>query len=204
MRGKRLVQVIPVARKIKRSSNSILFSKLQTLANSSRNHYLAEMPDRPTDCYDWRPLTTEIPSEQDFDPSGEGLDEQHAWKEFGGLALDQAYEHFLDCPENRQEDFMFMGPRAFLFYFPVVERYLYSAHNSDDWGDRATWILGHVFINQITNPELWWNEALHLRVGGLVRHVRAHLDQYSVAAEDQARIDGPWAKLGEILATANG
>jgi hypothetical protein len=48
----------------------------------------------------------------------------YAWKNFGGLTVDEAYQKFCQVPENYQEDFMFMGDAAFAFYFPVIDRYV--------------------------------------------------------------------------------
>lgn len=66
---------------------------------------------------------TPLPSQSDFDPVGCDLDAQSAWQTFGGLGLAEAYAKFLQVPESYQEDFMFMGSRAFAYYFPVVDRY---------------------------------------------------------------------------------
>ncbi|MBL8820867.1 MAG: hypothetical protein JNL96_20010 [Planctomycetaceae bacterium] len=65
-----------------------------------------------------------LPTEADFDPYGGDLDAQCAWRNFGGLTLDEATNKFRERPEIYQEDFMFMGGKAFAFYFPVVEAYL--------------------------------------------------------------------------------
>jgi hypothetical protein len=41
--------------------------------------------------------------------------------------LEQAHVRFCSAPEVYQEDFMFMGCRAFHFYFPVIDEYLRAA-----------------------------------------------------------------------------
>jgi hypothetical protein len=64
-----------------------------------------------------------LPTERDFDPWHGNLDAQCAWRHFGGLTLDQAHARFRENPLGYQEDFMFMGPVAFAFYFPVIEDY---------------------------------------------------------------------------------
>ena len=66
----------------------------------------------------------ELPIESDFDSVGSDLDAQTAWKNFGGLTIAEAYDHFNAHPGLSAEDFMWMGPRAFAFYFPVVEQYI--------------------------------------------------------------------------------
>jgi hypothetical protein len=65
-----------------------------------------------------------LPTEQDFDPWGGDLDAQCAWRNFGGLAIDRAKAKFRENPLLYQEDFMFMGTKAFAYYFPVIEEYL--------------------------------------------------------------------------------
>ncbi|MEM7010678.1 MAG: hypothetical protein AAF585_04260 [Verrucomicrobiota bacterium] len=63
-----------------------------------------------------------LPTENDFDPFGGDLDAQCAWKHFGELSLNQAYDIFVSAPNIYQEDFMFMGAVAFDYYFPVIDR----------------------------------------------------------------------------------
>lgn len=52
------------------------------------------------------------PSQVDFYPFGGCLDAQSAWRNFGGLTLEQGHVRFCSAPEVYQEDFMFMGCRA--------------------------------------------------------------------------------------------
>ena len=83
-------------------------------------------------------LQAKLPSEGDFDPYHGCLDAQCAWRNFGGLDLDSAYRKFCENPSYYQEDFMFMGPAAFTFYFPVVDRYLReirSDYQTEEIGD---------------------------------------------------------------------
>ena len=62
--------------------------------------------------------------ERDFDPWGGQLDGQTAWRNFGELTIEGAFELFCTSPIIYVEDFMFMGPRAFTHYFPVIDRYV--------------------------------------------------------------------------------
>src|SRR4051812_25393352 len=82
-----------------------------------------------------------LPSQSDF-CNGVGGDAGDAWRNFGGLSLDAAYQKFTECPESYQEDFMWMFPRAFEYYYPVVDRYLRTVCATDEHGDCQTWILG--------------------------------------------------------------
>ena len=65
-----------------------------------------------------------LPNQKDFYQSELNLDGHRAWKNFGGLTVDQAYEKFCENPGYYQEDFMFMGGPAFTFYFPIIDRYI--------------------------------------------------------------------------------
>ena len=87
----------------------------------------------------------ELPVEKAF---GGCLDGQHAWKQFGGLTVDEAYSKFCENPDFYQEDFMFMGPKAFLFYFPVIEKYIKTVKPGDDLDDCCFWIIGCAMESQ--------------------------------------------------------
>ncbi|QDV16908.1 hypothetical protein Pan153_15420 [Gimesia panareensis] len=72
----------------------------------------------------FREVVGPLPGERDFDPHEGDLDAQVAWRNFGGLTLGEAYEKFQENPFVYQEDFMWMGGKAFAYYFPVLERYV--------------------------------------------------------------------------------
>ena len=85
-----------------------------------------------------------IPEIKDFTeviPPEDALDGFHAWKEFGGLDLAEAYTKFCSHPGYYQEDLMFMGARAFLFYFPVIDRYIREIECPANRFDDEAWIL---------------------------------------------------------------
>jgi hypothetical protein len=146
-----------------------------------------------------------LPTEKDFDPWGGDLDAQSAWKNFGGLDLEQAYLKFCDNPLCYQEDFMFMGARAFQFYFPVVEKYFHEVKNDDDSvsgdsGDCQAWILGECLKTQLEQKELLADHPLLARINDLAAYVRGHLSQYSGSPADQAQINEVWLALENRLA----
>ena len=64
-------------------------------------------------------MAERLPTKADFVSHPEDLDQICAWEHFGGLTLDQAKTRFAENALYYQEDFMFMGTKAFLFYFPV-------------------------------------------------------------------------------------
>lgn len=62
-----------------------------------------------------------VPNEGDFSNCPDG---KWAWRNFGGLTLDEAAEKFKSAPAVYREDFGYMGPVAFVYYFPVIDQYL--------------------------------------------------------------------------------
>jgi hypothetical protein len=152
--------------------------------------------------YNWRPLSTALPTREDFDPFGGDLDAAGAWKEFGGLSLDLAYEHFRSNPLAYQEDFMFMGPAAFLFYFPVIERHLLTFKIETEYEHQAL-ILARAILMQLRNRPRQSDSNLAERVKALTDHVLTHFNHFDVDLDEQNRIAEAWHELSEYLATQN-
>ncbi|HEY5040383.1 MAG TPA: hypothetical protein VIK53_00080 [Verrucomicrobiae bacterium] len=135
-----------------------------------------------------------LPTEEDF---GGSLDAKSAWKNFGGLDLNLAYERFCENPLCYQEDFMFMEMAAFEFYFPVIDRFLRENHTEDVFNDSVAWILGKGISLQIestVNPELLE------KINSLTHYVRTHLSQYSPLPVEQEEIDGTWLMIQQHIA----
>jgi hypothetical protein len=150
--------------------------------------------------YEWKPLSSTLPTYGDF---GSGLDEENAFKHFGGLSLERAYERFLKSPEVYQEDFMDMGPVAFTFYFPIVERYLYTIKAQRRYYDCEAAILATDFLFQLSEPKIFQNKELLFRLIRLTDYVIANLGQYALQGDEQIRIWESWeelrAKLNELI-----
>ncbi len=86
-----------------------------------------------------------IPTVGDFTRTKASEDDVHglsAWEHFGNLSLEQAYAKFCEGAEALQEDFMWMGDRAFSFYFPVVDRYIREEESKCEF-DGETYVLAH-------------------------------------------------------------
>ena len=79
---------------------------------------------------------TPLPSKGDFVRFG-SLDEECAWKNFGGLSIDAARLKFDENPLYYEEDFMWMGRSAFAFYFPVIDSFLRNTEPGDWWQHRS-------------------------------------------------------------------
>ncbi|HEY5705212.1 MAG TPA: hypothetical protein VIS96_06535 [Terrimicrobiaceae bacterium] len=72
-----------------------------------------------------------LPTQSDFGDISE-LDIGYAWKMFGGKTADEAYDLFRENAFSRQEDLMWMGAHAFIYYFPAAAKYLMSSDASGD------------------------------------------------------------------------
>ncbi|CAN5520461.1 hypothetical protein BH09VER1_BH09VER1_51510 [soil metagenome] len=133
-----------------------------------------------------------LPSEEDFDPCRGQLDAQTAWRNFGGLQIPAAYEKFCEHPYAYQENFMFMGPRAFRFYFPVIDRFLREHEGLDDYDNSEAWILGQGIIFQLAQRE---DDSSLPHLEALASFVRANLARYCTQPENQRRIDHCWQEV---------
>lgn len=142
-----------------------------------------------------------IPTRDDFDPTGDCWNANHAWELFGGLTIDEAYVRFLEHPNYYQEDFMFMGGVAFRYYFPVVERYIRHVKVDPLRDDEveAIWILAHSIKGQLESDNVSLAHPIIGRINDLALHVRSHLSDYGAEQEDMDRIDLAWAELTETL-----
>ncbi|MDB6132267.1 MAG: hypothetical protein JWM59_510 [Verrucomicrobiales bacterium] len=144
-----------------------------------------------------------IPGPSDFylEPGG---DAAFAWQMFGGLSLEEAYVEFLKDPWLRQEDFSWMLPKAFEYYYPVVDRYLRSVniHDEDECHEDGCEARGLGF--SIESQFHWTGGArpadyVVREIRRLSLFVRGHLSHYSKDPEERARIDESWRKLDETV-----
>ena len=120
--------------------------------------------------------------EKDFDPYGGCLDAQTAWRNFGGLSLDEAYTLFCKNTHYYAEDFMWMGHVAFAFYFPVVERCVQNGEDHD------LGFIGIAINFQFQQKETSKIDHLRPRVLTLAKFVIQELGQS----------DESWANLSEL------
>jgi hypothetical protein len=132
-----------------------------------------------------------LPTKKDFDPWGD-LDAQWAWKNFGGLTIDSAYNKFCTYPETYQEDFMFMGPTAFSFYFSIIEKYMSTVQPEDEFDDCSGWIIGCGVEIQLENIE---SECLKQRVLRLVDIVINRFINFPIEDDDKLRVIEKWKEI---------
>ena len=149
------------------------------------------------------PARNQLPTKQDFGATAGCLDAFEAWKNFGGLTLDEAYEKFCQAPETYQEDFMWMGGAAFAYYLPLVERYLrettldpnetYEPYEQAEV--ESIWILASCLETQIASPDLPGRDAIRLRLLDLAKHIRTNLSSYAADPDRQQEVDAAWKFL---------
>ncbi len=133
--------------------------------------------------------TAPLPTESEF---GESLDARSAWRDFGNLSIQQAYELFLTNPLGYQEDFMFMGSRAFEYYLPVIDRYLREISSEDELDDCEAAVIGSGVALQFD-----WNDSDLSRravaeIEELSTFVLGNLSRYSPSPVEQRRIEIEW------------
>jgi hypothetical protein len=135
-------------------------------------------------------MSAGLPTREDF---GDCLDAKSAWKSFGGKTVAEAYAIFDENPLHYQEDFVWMGERAFRFYYPVIDRYLRSGPPTPDNGLECGNILAHDIREHFDGSEDM--RGLHEPILSLCNYVLAHLDHYSTKPAEQQEIGANWTKL---------
>lgn len=141
------------------------------------------------------PQSDPLPTERDFDPWNGNLDAQSAWRDFGGLTLDEAHAKFRENPLKYQEDFMFMGGKAFAYYLPVLEDHLRGASDSEGDDDREARILAHCIRAQFDGDNLSRVRHLAPRVLELANVVLKNIDRFGADDNERQRVVEAWMEL---------
>lgn len=147
------------------------------------------------------PPAAPLPTEKDFVPYEGDLQAQSAWKNFGGLTLAEAASKFRELPDVYQEDFMFMGGKAFAFYYDVIDDFLRELPTAGKGDDRQAWILAHDIQLQFDCKTT--HHVLHLktRVFALAEFVLQNIHCFGRDADDRQQIAAVWTELIEHLAS---
>jgi hypothetical protein len=143
-----------------------------------------------------------LPTEQDFDPFGGDLDAQHAWRSFGGFSISDALTLFRENPIHYQEDFMFMGGRAFVFYFPVLDAFLRELRLTDHEDDSPAAMVGSCVAAQFGWPTASHLVPIHAAIRSLADYVCSHTDLLAADNEEQRRIARDWQPVYKALDSA--
>lgn len=145
-----------------------------------------------------------LPAESDFDPWGGDLDAQSAWRKFGGLTLEEAKVRFRENPLSYQEDFMFMGGKAFAYYFPVIEDYLRTVADIEGDDDHEAWILAHCIRNQFDRDDLRYVRHLSAGVLDLADYVHTNIHLFGADEKQRRRVSQAWTELVQQVRAAFG
>lgn len=137
-----------------------------------------------------------LPTEQDFNPWGEDdPDAQWAWKNFGGLTVQQAKAKFTKEPLWYLEDFMFMGGRAFAYYFPVIEDHLRTVPDRLHDDDRHAWFLGCSIARQFDAEAIDHVKPLAPTVINRAQFVLNNIDRFGILETERIRVVETWTAL---------
>jgi hypothetical protein len=107
---------------------------------------------------------------------------------------------FDENPDYHQEAFMFMGGRAFAYYYPVIDSYLREqSATADDYGVLQAWILAKCIGNQFQAKTMTYVRPLKHQVPDLAAFVLQNLDRFAEDAHEQQRIDAAWRELEALV-----
>ena len=140
-----------------------------------------------------------LPTEQDFDPFGGCQDSQHAWRSFGGLTIVDALALFRENPIHHQEAFMFMGGRAFVFYFPVLDTFLREFRLAEHEDDSQAAIIGSCVAAQFRWPTASYLVPIHAAIRSLAAYVCSHTELLAADADEQRKIARDWQAVYSAL-----
>ena len=139
-----------------------------------------------------------LPSESDFIPHGTE-DEKSAWRNFGGLTVDEARARFAENPLRYQEDFMWMGTNAFLFYFPVLVDHLRRVPDAEHDDDHEAWILSRCIKTQFEPGTLDRLRPLVPAIVELAAFVRENIRRFGCDDEERQRVARAWRDLANHI-----
>jgi len=142
----------------------------------------------------WRPESP-LPSEYDFNPRG-GRAAAASWKCFGGLSLEQAYQRLWSDPVANEEQFAHMGPAAFDYYFPVIDRFLRGADPRDHDDHREVRAFGYTIAAQLVDRI---DPRLNEEISALATHILTHLRDYAHHRTGQRKVAGAWKRVEKKL-----
>ncbi len=122
-----------------------------------------------------------LPTAEEINPHKD-LDGQWAEKNFSGKTIDEITELLKEDSLKYQEDFMWMGPKAFEFYLPAVFNYISSPFSEGDI-DFISCMLGN-FSFRLKNEGKNLKSALPV-INNIVNYILNHTSHYFDPWEDE-------------------
>jgi hypothetical protein len=105
------------------------------------------------------------------------LDVKHAWKTFGGKTVEDAYPEFEQAAFPQVENFRWIAPAAFIYYFPMVLRYVKSEAAKGD-SDTISSLAGILESQLEENRQAL--SAVFEDIAALSEHVISHYADFDV------------------------
>jgi len=132
------------------------------------------------------------------------LDVRHAWRTLGGRSVDEAFRIFIQNPFGRIDDFRWIAPDAFIFYFPIVVRYVTSEDSKGDSDTVAS--LAGILESQLEQGGHAF-EPIKGAIAALCRHVIGHYSEYDIDYDGYGDVKSRYEQIEktvEPLRPANG
>lgn len=146
-----------------------------------------------------------VPSKHDFLEDHGALDAVEAWKNFGGLTIEEAYRKLSDRPEIHFEDFMHMGESAFAHYYCVIDRFVREAiSNRDTQRTFHLWIAAHSTKFHFDPVDSAAVQEIRSKVLDLCDFVETGLPDLNWHSADvqpytQAEVEEAWKELRRVV-----
>lgn len=140
-------------------------------------------------------MAERLPTRADFVPHPPDLDEVCAWEHFRGLTLEAAKTKFAENALYYQEDFMFMGTNAFLFYFPVLDHYLRGAPDEENDDDYESCIISQSIRAQFEPGTIDQLRQLIPSIVDLAGFIHDNIRRFGCDESEQQRVATSWSDL---------
>jgi hypothetical protein len=122
------------------------------------------------------------------------LDVKHAWKALGGKSAEDAYQGFKEAAFPQVENFRWIAPEAFVYYFPVVLRYLMSDDSKGD-SDTVSCFAGILESQLDDNRQAL--AAIFKDIAVLSKHIIRHYGDYDVSYDIYGDLKSRYEKIAK-------
>ena len=122
------------------------------------------------------------------------LDVKHAWKTFGGKTVEDAYRSFEQAAFPQVENFRWIAPEAFIYYFPIVLRYVKSKAAKGD-SDTVSSLAG-ILESQLDENRQALSDVF-ADVAALSEHVISHYADYDVSYDIYGDLKSRYEKIAK-------
>ena len=122
------------------------------------------------------------------------LEVKHAWNTFGGKTVEDAYRSFEAAAFPQIENFYWIAPEAFIYYFPVVLRYVKSEAAKGDSDTISS--LANILEAQLDEN----GQGLSPVFGGIAelsKHVISHYADYDVSYDIYGDVKSRYEKIAK-------